>query len=118
MRPADEDSASPQETRLRLVWLLDARLPRPLVNQPVFSLDGVLLGYPDLLDKEAGLVVEYDGEDHRASTRHSHDVDREAGFREHGLEVTRVTGGDFRRTDALVQRLHRARRRAGFEPVG
>ncbi len=112
---ADDDSASPPESRLRLVWLLDARLPRPLVNQPVFTLGGELLGYPDLLDVEAGLVIEYDGDDHRSAPRHSHDVDREAGFREHGLEVTRVTGHDLRRTAPLVHRLHTARSRAPFQ---
>ena len=32
---ASEDSRSPNETRMRLIWSLDAQLPRPLVNQPV-----------------------------------------------------------------------------------
>ena len=31
----------------------------------VFDVDGNLLGYPDLLDVEAGIAVEYDGDDHR-----------------------------------------------------
>lgn len=41
---ADEGSRSPQETRFRLVWQLDAQRPRPLVNRPVFDLGGRLLG--------------------------------------------------------------------------
>jgi hypothetical protein len=112
---ACDDSASPQETRLRLLWILDAQLPVPLVNQPVFDRAGRLLGVPDLLDAEAGLVVEYDGEHHRSPERHSKDVTREARFRDHGLEVTRVTGPDFRDPVRLEHRLRRARARAPFE---
>ena len=40
-------SRSPPETRLRLAWVLEAELPLPLVNQPVFDGAGTLLGYPD-----------------------------------------------------------------------
>ncbi len=112
---ADEASRSPQETRLRLVWVLDAGLPAPLVNPPVFDLDGRLLGYPDLLDVGAGVVVEYDGEDHRPARRHSSDVDREALFRRHRLEVTRVTGPDLASTGRVVDRLLGARALARFE---
>src|SRR3954447_802486 len=61
---ASEDSRSPNETRMRLVWVLDAGLPVPAVNQPVYDLDGRLLGVADLLDVAAGVVGEYDGEDH------------------------------------------------------
>lgn len=114
---ASPHSASPPETLLRLVWKLDAGLPDPLVNQPVYDRAGRLLGYPDLLDPEAGLVAEYDGLEHRSAQRHSADVDREARLREHGLEVTRVTARDLRRGPALVRRLLGARRRARFEPA-
>lgn len=117
LRLADDGSASPPETRLRLVWVLDARLPRPLVNVPVYDKQGRLLGIPDLLDPVAGLAVEYDGDDHRDPARHSDDVDREARFRGVRLEVTRVTGRDLRRTPQLVHRLHTARKRALFLPA-
>lgn len=113
---ADEGSRSPQETRLRLVWVLDASRPRPLVNRPVFTLDGHLLGYPDLFDPEAGVVGEYDGEDHRDALRHSSDVDREAGFRDHGLEVVRVTGPDLRDPLRVTDRVHSHYRRAVHVP--
>jgi hypothetical protein len=109
---ADELSRSPQETRLRLIWQLDARRPRPLVNSPVFDLQGNLLGYPDLLDVEAGVVGEYDGEDHRSALRHSSDVTREGVFRDHGLELFRVTGPDMRDPSLVVDRIHAAYRRA------
>jgi hypothetical protein len=96
------------------VWVLDAGLPRPLVNQPLFDRRGRLLGYPDLLDVEAGLVGEYDGEDHRRARRHSSDVDREARMRDVRLEVTRATGIDLADRRALATRIQTARRRAPF----
>lgn len=116
---ADQHSASPPETRMRLVWLLDAGLPRPLVNQPVFDRrDGSLVAVPDLLDLEAGLVVEYDGDDHRSARRHSDDVDREARLREHLLEVTRSTGRDVRNRAHLAARFRAARERARYVEPG
>jgi hypothetical protein len=113
---ASEDSRSPNETRLRLIWVLDARLPTPRVNRPVFDLRGRLLGYPDLLDEEAGLVAEFDGADHRGAGRHTGDVGREDGFRRHGLEVCRVTGLDLADRGRVVARLLGARSRARWEP--
>ena len=92
---AGELSRSPNETRMRLVWVLDAGLPAPRVNQPVFDRGGRLLGIVDLLDVEAGLVGEYDGADHRGAARHAGDVGREDELRRAGLEVFRVTGPDL-----------------------
>ena len=115
---ASQASASPPETRYRLVWTLDAGLARPVVNQPVFDLRGRLLGYPDLLDPVTGLVGEYDGEDHRRSLRHSHDVSREATFRRHGLEVTRATSWDLRDREVLADRIREAHDRARSAPPG
>lgn len=115
---ADEDSKSPQETRYRMVWQCEAGLSRPLVNQPIFSRAGRLLGYPDLLDVDAGLVGEYDGADHRTASRHSKDVGREDLFRRCGLEVTRATSYDLRDRPALTHRILDARRRATARPRG
>jgi len=113
---ADENSWSPNETRTRVVWRVEAGLPRPLVNRPVFDRHGRLLGYPDLLDEEAGLVCEFDGADHRRARRHSADVDREATFRRHLLEVTRVTGPDLSVPERVRSRLLAARSRARWLP--
>ncbi len=74
---ADERSRSPGETRMRLIWILDAGLPRPVCNRALFSLTGELLGVPDLLDVEAGVVGEYDGADHLADNRRYRDLGRE-----------------------------------------
>jgi hypothetical protein len=109
---ADDLSRSPQESRLRLVWQLDAGRGRPLVNRPLFDLDGRLLGYPDLLDPEAGVVGEYDGADHRSARQHSDDVDRESGFRDHLLEVVRFTGPDMTVPNRVTDRIHAAYARA------
>jgi len=57
-------------------------------------------------------VGEFDGADHRAATRHSRDVDREAGFRNHDLEFFRVTGPDIPITSRVVNRMVSTRERA------
>jgi hypothetical protein len=115
---ASEDSLSPNETRMRLVWMLDAGLPMPEVNKPVYDLTGRLLGTADILDLEAGLVGEYDGEEHRHVRRHAHDVGREDSLRGHGLEVFRVTGPDMSDRRLLVERMLGARSRAKWLPPG
>jgi hypothetical protein len=109
-------SRSPQETLLRLVWILDAALAMPLCNVPVFSLDGELLGYPDLLDVEAGMVGEYDGVEHKDGARHRKDVAREQKFRDHGLEYFAAVGGDLTDREMVVRRIHSTRSRALFLP--
>ena len=109
---ADERSRSPSETRMRLIWILDAGLPRPVCNRAVFSLTGELLGVPDLLDVEAGVVGEYDGADHLADNRRSRDLGREGLFRNHGLEYFTLVAGDMHDVDRVVDRMQSTRRRA------
>jgi hypothetical protein len=107
----DANTRGPWETRLRMVWMLDARLPRPLVNPPVFDLDGALLGYPDLLDAEAGTVFEYDGSGHRQELQHASDNNREELFEDHRLLVGRVTRVDMRDRLGVARRMASTRRR-------
>lgn len=107
---ADEHSESPRETRTRLVWQLDAGLPRPRCNPHVYGLDGRFLGKPDLLDVEAGVVVEYDGAAHRSRARHRRDVGRLERFRAAGLEDVTIVAGDP--VDVQVDRMRSARDRA------
>jgi hypothetical protein len=113
---ASEHSRSPNETRLRLIWQLDAGLPPPLINQPVFTRAGRLIGYPDLFDPVAGVVGEYDGAEHRRAARHSKDVAREEDFRRAGLEYFKVTGPDLRNVSLIVSRMHSTRSRALWLP--
>lgn len=115
---ADQNSRSPNETRMRLIWVIDAGFPRPLVNQHVWDLSGKLLGIADLLDLEAGVVGEFDGADHRGARRQSKDEDRAGGFRDRGLELFRVTGADIEDRPKVVARMRAARARGRFEPAG
>lgn len=114
---ATDDSWSPRESRLRLAWTLDAELPVPLCNAPVFSLDGRLLGVSDLLDPATGLVGEYDGADHLREDRRARDLDRESVFRDHGLEVVTFVAGQLHDRDASVRRLHAGQQRARSRPT-
>ncbi|MDQ3307838.1 MAG: hypothetical protein M3499_05715, partial [Actinomycetota bacterium] len=109
---AEQGSRSPPETRLRLIWVLDAGLPPLLVNRAVFDLRGRLLGYPDALDVDSGTVLEYDGDDHRELLAHTQDNAREETFEDHGLIVSRATRLDMRGDRGrLVARMRAARAR-------
>lgn len=109
---AADDSWSPQESNLRMLCELDARLPRPLCNRPVFSPDGDFLGKPDLLDPEAGVVVEYDGADHLRRDRRRGDVARQERFLDHGLEYVCVVRGDLDAPAQVIGRIYAAHDRA------
>ena len=113
---ARDECRSPQEFRMLMCWLLDAGFPEPLCNREVYDLDGRLIGVPDLFDPEAGLVGEYQGEDHKDGARHRKDVEREERFRDHGLELFEVVGGDLLRRHVVVARMRHARARAKFLP--
>lgn len=110
---------SPKETELRMLWVLDAGLPVPLVNHRVVDLDGHHLGRPDLLDEEAGLVGEFDGRGHQALDVSTVDHVRQEGLERHGLVVARFTALDVRpeHVRRTVWRLRDARRR-GLERSG
>jgi hypothetical protein len=114
---ASEHSRSPNETRLRRTAEDVAGLPRLLVNCPVHDLSGRLLGIADLLDLEAGMVVEFQGADHRGALRQTADERKTAAMRGVGLEVTGITGLDLRDEALVVERLLSARSRALFEPM-
>ena len=109
---ADENSWSPWETRMRLIWTLDAGLPRPWCNVPLFDRRGRHIGTPDLIDVEAGIVGEYDGALHLEGAQRGRDVRREALFRAHGLEHVTMLAGDMAHLGAFVDRLTNAHRRA------
>jgi very-short-patch-repair endonuclease len=112
---ASEHSRSPNETRLRRLAETGAELPELKVNCDVLDLSGRLLGIADLLDVEAGLVIEFNGADHRSALRQTADVRKEERLRRVGLEVTGVTGMDLREPGRVVRRLVDARSRARFE---
>lgn len=105
-------SASPWETRTRLLAAQGAGIRGLLVNVPVFDLDGELLGVVDLLDPETGLAIETDGDHHRSRAQHTDDNRREERFERSGMTVCRVTSLDHRDPIGTVQRLRRAHRDA------
>lgn len=111
-----DGARSPAEVRLRLVAELDAELPALLVNRTVLDEVGSRVGEVDLLEPEAGLVIEFDGADHRDAATQSRDVVKQARLRDLGLEVERVTGQQVGRPE-LVARLVRARQRAVANPI-
>jgi hypothetical protein len=106
---ADAASRSPWESRLRVFVVVDLRLPRPEVNLPVFSTEGSLLGIPDLLLRDAGVVVEFDGAQHRGRAQHREDNVREEAFEAAGLVVVRADSIDLmHHRDQLGRRLRSA----------
>ena len=110
---AHENSWSPRETtHLRLTWVLEAGLPPPRCNVPVFDRAGRHIGTPDLLDEEAGVAGEYDGSVHLEGSRRARDVRREDAFRSIGLEYFTVLAGDP--WDLVVRRMQATRARARF----
>lgn len=110
---ADENSWSPQETVMRLVWQLVAERPRPLCNVPVFDRVGRHVATPDLIDPEAGVVGEYDGSLHLLGHQRASDLRREGELRALGLEyVTMVTGDRSDGYRSFLERLATAYARA------
>jgi hypothetical protein len=111
---AVDESWSPREPWMRLVWLRVAGLEAPLLNCSVYDRDGNLLGIPDLFDPVAGLAGEYNGEHHKSVDQARSDVEREERFRNHGIECFAVVRGDSR--PAAAARMLAARDRAKFLP--
>jgi len=109
---AREGSASPQETRFRLIWELAGRWDRPLLNRPIRDLSGRFIAKPDLFDPIRGVVGEYQGADHRGRRRHADDVRRADALRQAGLEYVEVVGSDLDDTGLVVARMRAAAARA------
>lgn len=107
-----ENSWSPQESSMRLVWVIDAGLPSPMCNVPVFDRGGTHLGTPDLLDVEAGVVGEYDGALHLEGAQRRRDRRREEAFRDVGLEYFTMLAGDSTNRAAMAHRMRATRGRA------
>jgi hypothetical protein len=112
-----ENAWSPAEVVMRTIWTDTAGLPRPLTNRPVFDLQGRLVGTPDLLDPVAGVAGEYDSVLHLESSRRRRDVEREAQFREVGLEPVVMLTGELADPWRFVARLRAAYLRASRVPT-
>ncbi|GAA1928445.1 hypothetical protein [Nocardioides hwasunensis] len=108
----DENSWSWQETALRLVWMLDVGLDRPLSNRAIFDLHGRHLATCDLLDVEAALVIEYNGKLHDVAVRRRIDEAREELLRNHGITMLTVVDRHMQDRAALAEILEDARAEA------
>jgi hypothetical protein len=112
---AEENCWSPTEVEMVIVWRVDAELPRPLCNQPLFDLYGHHIGTPDLLDIEAGVVGQYEGGLHLAGAQRSIDERAEELYRDFGLECFTMLAADRASTGRMAARMHAARKRALWE---
>lgn len=109
---ADENAWSPRETKMRGVWTRVARLPRPMCNAPVFTLEGRHVGTPDLIDPVLGLVAQYNGSDHITLAGLASDLKKEAAYRALGLEPVTMVASDWADLDEFTERLLAAAQRA------
>lgn len=103
---SDRTKSSP-ESVLRYIWVVEAGLPLPLVNVPIFALpEGYVMAEADLLDPVAAVVAESDGAQHREPEQHTFDNNREEWLELRNLVVARATALDlWPRRRALVSRL-------------
>ncbi|MGH3363047.1 MAG: hypothetical protein ACRDOM_11370 [Nocardioides sp.] len=112
----DENRWSPQEVTMGMIWVIDAGLGRPRSNVPIFDRSGRHLCTPDLLDEEAGVVGEYNGELHLERSQRARDVRREEVYRELGLESFTMLAGDSADPAGMARRMRAARSRARCLP--
>jgi hypothetical protein len=92
------------ETRLRLCLVL-AGLPEPRTNVLLGHEDRVI-GRVDLLVEDHGLILEYDGDQHREGGQWNLDLDRDEAFAAAGFTTIRVTRLRMRRPRQLVGKAH------------
>jgi hypothetical protein len=112
---AEENCWSPPEFDMVLIWRIDAELPGPLCNQPLFDRSGRHVGTPDLLDVEAGVAGQYEGSLHLLGTQRDVDLSAEDRYRRLGLECFTMRSTDRLRPQRMAERMLAARVRARWE---
>jgi very-short-patch-repair endonuclease len=107
---ADGGAESPQETRLRIGFLLSG-LPRPVTQHTIFDSTGAFIARVDLAWPELKIAVEYDGLWHAETTQFNRDRRRLNALQAAGWLVIHVTA-DRLRSDlpAIVDEIRRAMR--------
>jgi hypothetical protein len=92
---ANPAAESPRESMIR--WLLiEAGLPTPEVNVNIYDAFGVFLARADLLFRNARVIVEYDGDQHRTDrAQFVKDIQRTTRLAAAGYLVLRFTGTDL-----------------------
>jgi len=102
----DGAAESPMESRLRML-LVQAGLPRPVVNQPLYDAYGCFLARPDLRIEH--VLVEYDGSVHRDRDQFNRDLRRQNRLVDAGFTVLRYTGADvYGRAASITAQVRRA----------
>lgn len=110
----DPGAQSPRESYLRL-FLIDAGLPRPQTQIPVFGADGLPVAYLDLGWPRSMVAVEYDGDQHRSDRRqYVKDIRRMEMLEELGWTVVRVVAED--RPAGIVRRVRAALAKSTVNP--
>jgi very-short-patch-repair endonuclease len=105
---------SPMETALRLL-LEDARLPQAECGYELHDGRGRSIGWFDLAWPAWRAIAEYDGDQHRTSTRqYDRDIRRFDAAAEAGWQVVRVRSSGFAHPQDTVERVTRALERAGW----
>lgn len=97
----DPATGSPAESRVRAILIL-AGLPRPECNIEVFDHTG-WLARPDLVWKDALVIVEYDGRTHEDESQRRKDALRRNLLQEAGWQVIVFTADDLHRPERMVR---------------
>jgi hypothetical protein len=110
----DGGAASPQETRLRLLFI-DAGLPRPTTQFPIVEGRGRLVRMVDMAWEEFMVAAEYDGDQHRTSRpQYVKDIRVWPKLARMGWIVIRAIKED--RDDEVVERARTALVSRGWRP--
>lgn len=105
---------SPQETKLRLVLVLSG-LPEPECNVDLGG-EWFFLACVDLYLRRWGVVVEYEGDQHRTDDKQfQRDIGRYEELAAAGYLVVRITKVDMRDPRRVAERIHRALVSRGYE---
>ena len=103
-----EGSDSPQESRLRVALVMSG-LPEPELNPELRRASGRFVARVDMLYREARVVVEYDGDQHRTDRRqYDLDIRRIDTLHDLGWTVVRIRSPQMRHGAAEAVALVRA----------
>ena len=105
---------SPRETELRLL-LEDAGLPRAECGYQLHDAQGQAVGWFDLAWPQWRTIAEYDGDQHRTSTRqYELDISRFDRAAEADWRVVRVRNSGLAHPRNTIERVIRALERGGW----
>ncbi|MBG6238949.1 uncharacterized protein YjeT (DUF2065 family) [Mycetocola sp. CAN_C7] len=102
----NDRAESPKESILR-IELVFAGLPEPEVNVDVFDASGRFIARADLLYRQYGLILEYEGLQHLLDPdQWQRDIERVRNLEDAGWRVIRVTQADLKDPRNLIARIN------------